>query len=99
MNLSQLLGFMGTGLVAIAYIPQIHHLIKEHCSAGISLKAYALWFLASLLFLIHATMIRDLVFIVVQVVNLFAIGIIAIFAKRYEKDVCRIHLESYRKTS
>jgi len=48
---------------------------------------------------IENTMIRDIVFIFVQVVNLFAIGILAIFARRYEKDVCRIHLESYRKTS
>jgi len=36
MNPSQVLGFLGTGLVAMAYIPQIRHLIKEHCSAGIS---------------------------------------------------------------
>src|SRR2546425_10421582 len=57
MNLPQILGFVGTGLVALAYIPQIYHLINEHCSAGISIKAYALWFLASVLFLIHAAMI------------------------------------------
>jgi len=99
MYLSQYWGFAGTGLVVGAYVPQIHHLIKEHCSAGISLKAYTLWFFASLLFLIHATMIGDLVFIFVQVVNLLAIGIITFLAKRYEKDVCRLHLESHRKTN
>jgi PQ loop repeat len=32
MALSQLLGFLGTGIFAAAYIPQIHHLVKEHCS-------------------------------------------------------------------
>jgi PQ loop repeat len=39
MRLSQLLGLAGTGIVAAAYIPQIRHLIKEHCSAGISMIA------------------------------------------------------------
>ena len=34
MNCSQLLGFLGTGLVIIAYVPQVRHVIKEHCSRG-----------------------------------------------------------------
>jgi uncharacterized protein with PQ loop repeat len=97
MNLPQILGFVGTGLVAVAYIPQIHHLIKEHCSAGISIKAYALWFLASVLFLIHAAMIMDAVFIAVQAVNLVAICIIVICAKRYEMQVCKTHLATHMK--
>jgi uncharacterized protein with PQ loop repeat len=92
MNLTEILGFVGTGLVAVAYIPQIRHLIKEHCSAGISVKAYVLWFMASVLFLIHAAMIIDTVFIVVQLLNLVAIYIIVISARRYEKQVCATHL-------
>ena len=97
MNLPQILGFVGTGLVAVAYIPQIHHLIKEHCSAGISINAYALWFLASVLFLIHAAMIMDAVFIAVQLVNLAAICIIVICAKRYEKQICEVHVAAHIK--
>lgn len=97
MNLPQILGFVGTGLVAVAYIPQIHHLIKEHCSAGISIKAYALWFLASVFFLIHAAMIIDAVFIAVQVVNLLAIFVIVIYAKRYEKQICEMHLATHAR--
>ncbi|MGH9338576.1 MAG: PQ-loop domain-containing transporter [Acidobacteriota bacterium] len=91
MSFSQVIGFSGTALVAVAYIPQIHHLIREHCSAGISIKAYGLWFVASLLFLIHATMITDVVFIGVQLVNLVAISIIVVCAKSYEKQVCETH--------
>lgn len=97
MNLSQLLGFLGTGLVIVAYVPQIHHVIKEHCSAGISVRAYSLWFFASVLFLMHAVMIKDLVFIVVQIANLVAIFIIVVCIKRYEKQMCRTHLETHLK--
>ncbi len=97
MNLPQVLGFVGTGVVAGAYVPQIWHLVKEHCSAGISIRAYFLWFLASVLFLVHAAMIKDIVFILVQVVNLLAIAAVVFYAKRYEKQLCLLHLEKYRK--
>jgi uncharacterized protein with PQ loop repeat len=92
MNLAEILGFVGTGLVAVAYIPQIRHLIKEHCSAGISVKAYILWFMASVFFLIHAAMITDAVFIGVQLVNLGAICVIVTYSRRYEKQFCETHL-------
>lgn len=92
---SEVLGFLGTGLLAVAYVPQIRHLIREHCSAGISIKAYILWFIGSLLFLIHASVIMDLVFVVIQLVNLAAIVTIVICTKRYEKTMCRSHLEAH----
>jgi uncharacterized protein with PQ loop repeat len=93
MTLFQLLGFLGTGVVAAAYIPQIHHLVKEHCSAGISMNAYALWWVASILFLIHAAMIRDVVFVFAQIVNLAAIVAIAICVKKYARQMCLRHLQ------
>lgn len=99
MNAFQILGFIGTGVVALAYIPQIHHLIKQHCSAGISIRAYVLWFFASLLFLAHATMNRDVVFIVVQVINLVAIFVIVIYARKYETRMCLAHLGPYLRDS
>jgi uncharacterized protein with PQ loop repeat len=97
MNLSQLLGFLGTALVIIAYVPQIRHVIKEHCSAGISVRAYDLWMIASVLFLIHAVMIEDLVFTVVQIANLLAMGIVLVNVRRFQNQVCRIHLATYHK--
>lgn len=36
-------GYVGTALVIVAYLPQITHLIREKCSAGISFGAYAIW--------------------------------------------------------
>jgi uncharacterized protein with PQ loop repeat len=91
MKLSQILGFAGTCVVAAAYIPQIQHLIKEHCSAGISIRAYSLWLLGALFFLAYAGMIRDIVFIIAQVLNLAAICAIVIYARRYENKLCIMH--------
>jgi uncharacterized protein with PQ loop repeat len=93
-NLSELLGLLGTGLVITAYLPQVHHLIKEHCAAGISVRAYGIWFGASLLFLIHAVMIEDLVFTIVQIANLLAIGVVLVCVRRFQKQICRTHLET-----
>ncbi|MGH8733867.1 MAG: PQ-loop domain-containing transporter, partial [Burkholderiales bacterium] len=45
-NLLSMIGYIGTGIVIGAYAPQISHLWTEHCSAGISERAYALWALA-----------------------------------------------------
>ena len=66
-------------------------LIKEHCSAGISIRAYSPWFLGALFFLAYAGMIRDIVFIIAQVLNLAAICAIVIYAKRYENKLCIMH--------
>lgn len=82
---------VGTGIVAAAYIPQIRHLIKEHCSAGISVRAYILWFLGALFFVAYAVMIRDAVFIIAQVLNLAAICAIVIYARRYKNGLCPLH--------
>jgi uncharacterized protein with PQ loop repeat len=91
MNISQVSGFVGTGLVIAGYAPQIYHLIKERCTAGLSLPAFAVWCSASLLFLVHAMMIRDVVFVGVQIVNLAAGGTIVAFCKKYDGQVCPLH--------
>ena len=91
MSLSQILGFVGTGLVIGGYVPQIVHLIKERCTAGISIPAFSLWCAASILFLLHAAVIRDPVFVGVQTVNLVAGGLIVVFCKRYQGEVCPWH--------
>ena len=93
MSTSEVLGFVGTGLVIVGYIPQIVHLITQRCTAGISVPAFSLWCAAAIFFLIHAAMIEDTVFIGVQVVNLVAGGLIVGFCKRYEGEVCPFHRE------
>jgi uncharacterized protein with PQ loop repeat len=91
MPLSQILGFVATVLVIAGYLPQIVHLIKERCTAGISIPAFSLWCAASFLFLIHAVVIRDPVFVAVQTVNVVAGGLILVFCKRYQGEVCPWH--------
>ena len=81
-NLLSMIGYVGTGLVIGAYAPQISHLWTEHCSAGISERAYALWVLASALFLGHSIIIGDTVFMVTQLVNLVALAIIVVLVRR-----------------
>jgi uncharacterized protein with PQ loop repeat len=95
MTTTQILGSVATGLVIVGYIPQIVHLIRERCTAGISISAFSVWCTASLLFLIHAAMIGDAVFVGAQIVNLVAGGLILGFCKRYEGEVCPFHRGAY----
>ena len=95
MTISRVLGILATGLVIAGYLPQVVHLTRERCTAGISTVAFVMWWCASLLFLIHAAMIGDAVFISVQAVNLVAGGVIVWFAKKYEGQVCPFHREAY----
>ena len=95
MALSQILGFLGTVLVIAGYLPQIVHLIKERCTAGISIHAFSLWCAASFLFLIHAMVIRDPVFVAVQTVNVVAGCLIVVFCKRYQGEVCPWHRHAH----
>lgn len=92
---SQILGFLGTVLVIAGYLPQIVHLIKERCTAGISIPAFSLWCAASFFFLIHAVVIRDPVFVAVQTVNVVAGSLIVVFCKRYQGEVCPWHRHAY----
>jgi uncharacterized protein with PQ loop repeat len=91
MRISQILGAIGTGLVIGGYLPQVRHLLKEHCSAGLSPVAFALWCSAALLFLTYAVVIHDIVFIAVQCVNLVANGFILMLTRRFEGQLCVLH--------
>lgn len=87
----QILGLVGAVVVAIGYLPQIHHLAKEHCSAGVSIIAWRLWLLSSVLIFSHAFAVFDLVFITLQTVQIVAIILIISLAKRYKGMACAIH--------
>ena len=90
-NLLSVIGYIGTGLVICAYVPQIWHLWTEHCSTGISERAYALWVLSSAVFLCHSITIGDAVFMVTQLVNLIALAIILVLARRFRNQICATH--------
>lgn len=66
MDFTQIIGLFGAILSGVAYLPQIIHLIKEHCSIGISKGAFILWLVAAVAILIHAIGIKSPVFILLS---------------------------------
>lgn len=87
-----LLGFLGALIGGYAYLPQITHLIKEQCSAGISPKAFGLWTLSSTLILINALYIAAPVFIFLSAIQLTASLTILLFSIRNKDHICLSHL-------
>ncbi len=92
MNVSiEWLGFAGIALCVLAYLPQIIHLIKEHCSAGLSPGAYFIWIIAALLLLTYAIAKRDPVFISLQSYHVGASALILYYCLRYRDQLCEEH--------
>jgi len=88
---TQIAGFVGAGLAGAAYIPQISHLIRARCSAGISRLAFEVWLLASLLITARAIAIHAGVFIALGGIQIVATTLIMIYATRYQNTPCPIH--------
>lgn len=91
MNTLEILGFTGAVIVAIAYLPQITHLIRLHCAFGIDPKAWLLWLIAALLILPHAFTTGDVIFIILQLINIIAIAFVIIFSYFHQDRVCQKH--------
>jgi hypothetical protein len=72
-----LIGLSGALIAGYAHLPQIRHLTKEHCSAGISRSAFALWFLASILVTINALFIHAVVFVALGIIQISSTGVIS----------------------
>jgi len=91
MTLSELVGLSGAALSGYAYLPQIAHLVRERCSAGLSESAFTLWLIASGLMTVHAITIRASVFILLGTLQLACTGIIAYYGRRYRGLACPFH--------
>ena len=89
--MSELIGLSGASLAGYAYLPQIRHLIREKCSAGISRGAFSLWLLASVLMTVHAVLLPALVFVVLGAIQIGAISVILVYSARYRGLVCPSH--------
>jgi lipid-A-disaccharide synthase-like uncharacterized protein len=87
----ELLGIGGIAISALAYLPQVVHLAREHCSAGVSRRAWAMWLVSSLLIGALALHRRDPVFILLQITSLMSAAIILFLAHRYRAMVCATH--------
>lgn len=86
-----MLGTMGIAISALAYLPQVIHLAKEHCSAGISGRAWAMWLTSSVLVGALAVHRKDIVFIMLQLSTLTSASLIVFLARRYRGMVCEVH--------
>ena len=85
------LGMVGIGLSVFAYLPQVTHLSREHCSAGISPRAWAMWLASSLLVGSLAVYRRDYVFISLAATSLLSSTAILLLARRYRGMACSTH--------
>ena len=88
---TEIAGFAGAGLAGAAYVPQISHLARARCSAGISRLAFEVWLLASLLTTTRAIAIHAGVFIVLGGIQIAATALITLCATRYKDTSCPIH--------
>ena len=89
---TQIGGVVGAGLAGAAYVPQIAHLIRAHCSAGISRLAFEVWLLASVLTTARAIAIHAGVFIMLGGIEIVATALIMLCAIRYKDTPCPVHL-------
>ena len=89
----EVLGWVGTALVVVAYYPQIHHLYAERCAWGISSLTWLIWLAASALLLIYCVLRREAMLSVVQAVNIAAIVTTLLLVQRNNR-VCPHHLKA-----
>ena len=89
MNMN-LLGWVGTALVIIAYCPQIHHLVVERCAWGIGVATWLIWLVASMLLLIYCFTREEFLLSVVQAVSITAIAMTLILVRRSNR-ICPHH--------
>src|SRR4051812_7684093 len=66
----EVLGVAGIAIAVVAYLPQVVHMAKEHCSAGVSSRAWLMWLISSLLIGTLAIHREDAVFILLQISNM-----------------------------
>lgn len=87
------IGFLGVALSVAAYMPQLVHLAREHCSAGVSTRSWTMWLVSALLVGSVAVSRRDPVFIIFQLCSLASAGAILFMARKYRGMACGSHTE------
>jgi len=91
MGTPSILGFIGAILVAVAYIPQIFHIVRQHCAYGISVRAWFIWFLAALLILPRAIISGEKLFAALLIIQSIATAFILIFSYFHQDRFCPKH--------
>lgn len=85
------LGVIGIAISVAAYVPQVVHLAREHCSAGVSNRAWTMWLLSGLLVGLVAVKRGDLVFILLQLSSFTSAAVILLLARKYKGLACESH--------
>ena len=93
MSVFEILGVAGIAISMLAYVPQVVHLGREHCSAGVSRRAWAMWLASSVLIGTLALYRRDPVFVLLQASTLTSAAIILFLASKYRGMVCAFHAQ------
>jgi lipid-A-disaccharide synthase-like uncharacterized protein len=70
------------------------HLAREHCSAGVSARAWEMWLTSSLLIAALALHRHDPVFIALQASSLTSAAVIVFLTHRYPAMTCDAHAHS-----
>jgi uncharacterized protein with PQ loop repeat len=87
----EIIGWIGTTLVIIAYYPQIRHLWVEKRAWGISVWTWVIWLVAGVLLLIYCIIRGGVLLSIVPVNNMVSI-VITIALVRRSNTVCAYHL-------
>jgi lipid-A-disaccharide synthase-like uncharacterized protein len=87
----ELLGIAGISIGVLGYVPQVIHLAREHCSEGVSARAWAMWLTSSLLIGALALHRHDPVFIGLQASSLTSAAVIVFLTHRYRGMTCEAH--------
>ena len=87
----EVFGIAGIAISVAAYVPQIVHLGREHCSEGVSSRAWAMWLAGGLLIGALAVHHGDPVFIALQVCTLTSAVVILLLARKYRGMACEGH--------
>jgi lipid-A-disaccharide synthase-like uncharacterized protein len=93
----EILGVVGIAISMLAYLPQVLHLGREHCSAGVSGRAWTMWLVSSLLIGALAVHRHDPVFVLLQISSSTAAAVILFLSHRYRGMVCEYHARSIPK--
>ena len=88
----EVIGWIGTALVIIAYYPQIRHLWVEKCAWG------AIWLIASALLLIYCLVRGEVLLSVMQLSNMASIVMTVVLVRR-SNNICPYHLGIAEKTA
>jgi lipid-A-disaccharide synthase-like uncharacterized protein len=95
----ELVGVTGIVLSVLAYLPQVIHLARQHCSAGVSGRAWSMWLASSVMVGALALHRDDPVFILLQVSTLLSAAVIVVLVHRYRGMMCATHALAAREAA